>query len=1303
MADSIELIKGSAMQDPLQIQQAVVGEFQDRLGGDSVMVDPNNTFSFLTEMMSRLTADTVNEMTEEMNSLYPARAQTHTDLFKHMSDFDYIGLYATPASTDMVLFFDKNFLVENAAWDESDDLTIPRKRVYIPQDSYFTMGELTFRMYYPVWIDISLGQNQNPASATFSVYWDTSSENSLYTLTTQSLEHRVQTYEDLEVLSVRIPVHQFTKQTFTESITEDTGFINVYDYEDKFYAVKVWHNPDESTTPDVQMAQTLSGRVYSVNEPTAYISVKPEFQKCRIAVPQVYFSTRRMGTNLKIELFTTKGALDTEISRAEASNVQAVIPAGNEYTEVLHEIPLFTAAAASNRIVGGSDGSTFEELKDRVISSSFYSRVPVTTGELESYFKDAGFHAERYRDGITDRVYRCYRTLTDSDGRAMLAGGLRTRLRPDYVIGQGYNSVTTNPDGSYTFLPNNVYSVNRDTGHLEFHDIVDNMMSSDNIKERLNNFTGASYVFSPLHLKLWTSDRYPVAQSYMLSDPSVRRVEFVKANMTQPGRVSVFNADVAASCTGFDSGVTGSDSKGRYTVRITTYYQGLGDENNEFDISADAGVLAVMQTLYGRYVGRIFSFNDDGSCDIELDTDFELLQDEGIGITNFTNPDISSSYVSLKPILSLYFLQDLDQSGSSEDLKNNLESSIYSLLTHLISVQSDVDTSSGFRFLNHQQITLDLGRRISEVDNPVEIGFEDTAGGLNGSEIADESKLNEVLYSRYAAPVFERDEYGVIQYTDNELSDWSFPSDTPQYELTFTNTDGDEATVAAYNGSDPADVETGMAVDNSDNSIESLTYIIGVQTADDGTVSVKLNQTQSSYSTDNTVSDVAIGEPSTPLLSIQFKHRQGDWLFDESVIHTDSLSVDSSGNVTLNDDQAQTSVSSRMILDWLFADGVSTYTLTKINSTDDNVFEVSEGVSGISTGMAVESIGPIPELTEVTAVDSDNNLITVSTSLPDIPDGIAIEDDDGNSDVRIASTDNADEAYWAKEGVSVCIISHEGITDSAGQPKQDLYIRIMELDGSLHLRSIYDSSTEVLSSSSADTYSADMGVPQIKGKVGDPDIYQPGYIQTTDHDDIIYTDRQLTYLLPMIHLSADYIISGQTEYRDILNTVSRTLNAYFESVENIRPNLLEVTNLFFLPIQTMGNTELRNAVGTTWFGAVEFGVRYRLYVTEATLNSSEEKQTIRDEILSIINEETMSGVFSTARAAGRIQDQLADRVKNVDVIGVKDEDGGYDGPATIIPESETADPVLDNTLYVDDTGTPVIGKDLELEFVPAAT
>ena len=107
-----------ALTNPLIIQAEVLEELSTKMSRDSstenvAVVDPNNVFCFLLEGASNATANFAFAVENELNKQLPLRAQTSEEIYKHMSDFDYLNMFSSPAEAVITLTLSKTFLLSN--------------------------------------------------------------------------------------------------------------------------------------------------------------------------------------------------------------------------------------------------------------------------------------------------------------------------------------------------------------------------------------------------------------------------------------------------------------------------------------------------------------------------------------------------------------------------------------------------------------------------------------------------------------------------------------------------------------------------------------------------------------------------------------------------------------------------------------------------------------------------------------------------------------------------------------------------------------------------------------------------------------------------------------------------------------------------------------------------------------------------------------------------------------------------------------------------------------------------------------
>ena len=127
--------------NPMLLQDKVLSLFEEHVFDNKQVLDGNNVFTFGLEMEATMLASIVNEMSNAFEALYPERAQTMNDLYRHMSDYDFVGVFATPSQTRIGLFMNRDWVIENA---------VPLKNnsgaamIRIPAHSTFHLGDNTF-------------------------------------------------------------------------------------------------------------------------------------------------------------------------------------------------------------------------------------------------------------------------------------------------------------------------------------------------------------------------------------------------------------------------------------------------------------------------------------------------------------------------------------------------------------------------------------------------------------------------------------------------------------------------------------------------------------------------------------------------------------------------------------------------------------------------------------------------------------------------------------------------------------------------------------------------------------------------------------------------------------------------------------------------------------------------------------------------------------------------------------------------------------------------------------------------------
>ena len=161
------------MKNPFQLQAYILNKFEDSTNGKYTIVDPNNVATFLIEAFSTMASSLLKKVDDTvLPAIYPNRAISSSDLYKHLSDFDYVGLFSYPAQTEITVILDMAYLINNGVLvDQGSSLS--NRQLIIPSTTKFKIGNYTFGLYYPVRIKVS------PITKMFSAEYVTDGVNPL--------------------------------------------------------------------------------------------------------------------------------------------------------------------------------------------------------------------------------------------------------------------------------------------------------------------------------------------------------------------------------------------------------------------------------------------------------------------------------------------------------------------------------------------------------------------------------------------------------------------------------------------------------------------------------------------------------------------------------------------------------------------------------------------------------------------------------------------------------------------------------------------------------------------------------------------------------------------------------------------------------------------------------------------------------------------------------------------------------------------------------------------------------------------
>ncbi|MCT7476070.1 hypothetical protein N5V81_13890 [Escherichia coli] len=170
--------------NPSAMQSLMLNQLQDVQDADGQILlrDPTDPVVYMTEVELRWATRLSSDRGHHSENVPLSMAQTHDDLFRHMSDVDYVDVFAQPSQATLLLLLDVDSLLAKAM-----PLNVAGiRKVVIPRDTVFTVSGYNFAIQYPIEIRVlPYGTVDNPA---FQVLWITETQSPISPVTTNALD-----------------------------------------------------------------------------------------------------------------------------------------------------------------------------------------------------------------------------------------------------------------------------------------------------------------------------------------------------------------------------------------------------------------------------------------------------------------------------------------------------------------------------------------------------------------------------------------------------------------------------------------------------------------------------------------------------------------------------------------------------------------------------------------------------------------------------------------------------------------------------------------------------------------------------------------------------------------------------------------------------------------------------------------------------------------------------------------------------------------------------------------------------------
>lgn len=620
MADSM-----AASYDPSSQYRASLRTLVSVLNGQLSDISPANPVVYALENQAALIAGFTENMRAETSRLLQVHALTPEDLYPHMSDIHFTNIFNIPSSTTFTLVLLKKEILA-AMLPISGSMS---KKVTIPRNTYFTISDYVFGIHYPIDIIEQLHGG-------LRVSYDTNETTALHSLTSNMLTFRTLVRDSIEYLAIDIPVFQFSITSKTPAVTKGTSFNFNVAIEDKYYACRIYRTRTDGVQEEIPI--TYSEKVYDPLKPSAVVKL---FDKTvNITIPQIYINTEMILGELRIDVYTTKGPLETSFDAYPIGSIGYRFRDLNKRAETLYSAPMGRLSTctllAEKPVTGGALAMTFQELRDAVIADALGDpNLPVSPAQVQNYLSRRGYAIIKNVDTVTDREFLATKDMPEPTNMSLLtaANGSIETMNASFkdLIG---NSAVIDNDTSITITPEAIYRL--DAGLLRM--VSDSELTSIRQMRRdllAQYITEGSFLYSPYHYVLDKANNQFRLAPYYLDNPSIKSQTFMADNEATLLQVNTNGKELVKTSTGYKLRVSTSSSDSYKALNDSNLYALLG-----FTSPSEDDMCWVLGTLLGtdpKTKERIFEFN--------LDSRFSMDATDRIDFRNFKMYDTTDKVI----------------------------------------------------------------------------------------------------------------------------------------------------------------------------------------------------------------------------------------------------------------------------------------------------------------------------------------------------------------------------------------------------------------------------------------------------------------------------------------------------------------------------------------------------------------------------------------------------------------------------------------------------------------------------------
>ena len=599
--------------DPSRVMRVMLDSIEDALDGKYSIVTASNPFIAGLEADVILSVAEINRHEAIQREIYPELATGDREIYRHMSDTDYLGRFGAPGSAPFTLVLSKDEIKNNAI--QVGDTGV--KKIVIPKNSYITVAGVTFSFMYPLEIRVM-------SHGGLQLVWDVDIQHPLQQMTSNFVtwaERQTSSGETLIVIDFTL--NQFKLVTDTNVITNLSGFNKTYIVDDNFWYCRAYTSSNGVNW--TECLTTHSDQTFNEDELTVTLQLLEG--KLNVSIPQIYISNGLASGQLRVDIYSTKGEYSMMLSDYAPEVYQKFWEDYDSTDSLKYSNPLsklhYLMVFSDGSCEGGSNQLSFKQLKKRVVQGATQISLPVTPVSMESKLESLGYGFVSQVDNLGTRIFLATRALPNYTGTSLNAGANCTIESLITSIGELAKYPTVADNGTrVTIRPETLFKF--ENGITELVGLAELAELNAATDEALANTVNTSaYMFTPFYYVVDRSDDRLELRGYHLNDPEIISRHFVYENDT---------AEIEVATGSYSIEKTESGYRLLILTKSGASYQALKDSQVHCQLAfkpiGEDSYAFMNGTLYGlSEKERVWSF--------DLTTNYDVTDVDGLVLNSF--------------------------------------------------------------------------------------------------------------------------------------------------------------------------------------------------------------------------------------------------------------------------------------------------------------------------------------------------------------------------------------------------------------------------------------------------------------------------------------------------------------------------------------------------------------------------------------------------------------------------------------------------------------------------------------------